>query len=102
MISTFLLCMWYWDTQIKKLMLFNYVQVIDPSLQLKQRTTAGVAKIKKQLERTKRTRNMILPPAQLQRGRLKALGRPVTASDPLVNNCQGILAGKSVHGESGP
>ncbi|PFX21196.1 hypothetical protein AWC38_SpisGene14322 [Stylophora pistillata] len=75
------------------------VLVIDPSLQLKQRTTAGVAKIKKQLERTKRTRNMILPPAQLQRGRLKALGRPVTASDPLVNNCQGILAGtRRYHG----
>lgn len=39
---------------------------------------------------------MILPPAQLQRGHLKALGRPMTASGPLVNNCQGIVAGKSV------
>lgn len=86
--------MWYWGTS--KLTFFYCVQVIDPSLELKQRTTAGVEKIRKQLERTKRTRNIILPPAQLQRGHLKALGRPMTASGPLVNNCQGIVAGESV------
>lgn len=74
----------------------NCLQVVDPSLDLKQRTIAGVTKVKQQLDKTKRARNLILTPAHLQRGHLRSLGRPVTASGPLMNNCQGIMAGKSV------
>lgn len=72
------------------------LQVVDPSLDLKQRTIAGVTKVKRQLDKTKRTRNFNLPHSQLQRGNLKSLGRPMTASGPLMSNCQGIVAGKPV------
>ncbi|KAL9988441.1 hypothetical protein ACROYT_G002886 [Oculina patagonica] len=73
--------------------------VVDPSFELKQRTIAGVSKVKRQLDKTKRTRNFNLPHSQLQRGNLKPLGRPVTASGPLIRNCQGIVAStRSYHG----
>ena len=72
------------------------VKVVDPSFELKQRTVAGVTKVKQHLDKTKRTRNFNLPPPQLQSGSLKPLGRPMTASGPLMKNCQGIVAGRSL------
>ena len=72
------------------------VKVVDPSFELKQRTVAGVTKVKQHLDKTKRTRNFNLPPPQSQSGSLKPLGRPMTASGPLMKNCQGIVAGRSL------
>ena len=72
------------------------VKVVDPSFELKQRAIAGVTKVKQHLNKTKRTRNFNLPLPQLQSGSLKPLGRPMTASGPLMRNCQGIVAGRSL------
>lgn len=72
------------------------LKVVDPSFELKQRTIAGVAKVKPHLDKTKRTRNFNLPPSRLQSGSLKPLGRPMTASGPPMRNCQGIVAGRFV------
>lgn len=73
--------------------------VVDPSFELKQRTISGVTKVKQHLNKTKRTRNFNLPPPQLHSGSLKPLGRPMTASGPLMKNCQGIVAGaRRYHG----
>ena len=73
-----------------------YIKVVDPSFELKQRTVAGVTKVKRRLDKTKITGNFNLPPRRLQSGSLKPLGRPMTASGPLMRNCQGILAGRSI------
>lgn len=73
-------------------------QVVDPSYDLKQRSIAGVTKVKRQLENEKRTRYVKLHHSQLQRGNLKAIGRPMTTTGPGMSRCQGIVAGKSVHG----
>ena len=70
--------------------------MVDPSYDLKQRTIAGVTKVKRQLENEKRTRNVKLHHSQLQRGNLKAIGRPMTATGPGMSRCQGIVAGKPV------
>lgn len=58
---------------------------------------AGVLKVKRQLESEKRARHFRLHHSQLQRGNLRPLGRPVTASGPAMSQCQGIVAGKPVH-----
>ena len=73
-----------------------YIKVVDPSFELKQRTVAGVTKVKRRLDKTKITGNFNLPPRRLQSGSLKPLGRPMTASGPLMRNCQGIVAGRSI------
>lgn len=58
---------------------------------------AGVLKVKRQLESEKRARHLRLHHSQLQRGNLRPLGRPVTASGPAMSQCKGIVAGKPVH-----
>ena len=73
-----------------------YIKVVDPSFELKQRTISGVTKVKRRLDKTKITGNFNLPPRRLQSGSLKPLGRPMTASGPLMRNCQGIVAGRSI------
>ena len=55
---------------------------------------AGVLKVKRQLESEKRARHLRLHHSQLQRGNLRPLGRPVTASGPAMSQCKGIVAGK--------
>ena len=58
---------------------------------------AGVLKVKRQLGSEKRERHFRLHHSQLQRGNLRPLGRPVTASGPSMSQCKGIVAGKPVH-----
>ena len=88
--------------QIPYLFFCTY-QAVDPSHDLKQRTLAGVSRVKKQLNQSKRSKQFSRPPSHLQRGYgnpggiLRPLGRPVTTSGPLMRNCQGIVAGKCFH-----
>lgn len=72
---------------------------VDPGYDLKQRTIASVMRVKKQLQHESRTRYSRVLCSQLQKGNLKTLGRPMTASGPQVRSCQGIVAGfRTSHG----
>ena len=71
-------------------------QRVDPGYDLKQRTIASVMRVKKQLQHESRTRYSRVLCSQLQKGNLKTLGRPMTASGPQMRSCQGIVAGEQL------